>query len=128
MMKVLVLAATLIEEAGLGKVGEDVFVGSLPSDVQYGVMLKPPFEPAEDDEGMRGFFDSEFQVIVRDQDMDVGYNRCQAISKALRINQLERDGLSIQWLKRRSLPISYPRGDADDYETSVRMKVGFAEL
>lgn len=128
MMKMLLVAAAMIEEANLGEQGVDLFVGTMPADVTKGVMLRAPLDPTEIDEGMTDFYNTEFQIIVRDIDPTDGFNRAEAISRALRTDQIERDGLRITWMRRKSLPIQYPKGDADDIETSVRMRVGFGEL
>ena len=128
MIKMLMTAAAMIQEAGLGEVGIDVYVGTIPADVIKGVMLRAPLDPTEVDEGMQDFYDTQFQIIVRDTDPAAGFDRADKISKALRTFRLERDGLSISWMRRKSLPIQYPKGEADDIETSVRMQVGYGEL
>jgi hypothetical protein len=128
MMKMLMVAAEMIQEAGLGQLGFDLFIGTLPADVSKGVMLRAPLNPTDVDEGMQDFYDTEFQVIVRDTDPGEGYERAEQISRILRAYRVERSGLSISWLRRKSLPIQYPKGDADDIETSVRIQAGFGEL
>jgi hypothetical protein len=127
-MKVLKLAAQLIEDAGLGTQGEDLFIQTMPADVKHGVMLKLPLAPTDVDEGMRDFYEFDFQVIVRDVDVEAGYNRCQAISKILRLDYYEDSELSIPWMHRKTLPTSYPRGDMDDIESSCLICVGYGDL
>lgn len=128
MMNMLMVAAEMIQEAGLGEVGFDLFIGTIPADVTRGVMLRAPLNPTDIDEGMRDFYDTEFQVIVRDTDPAAGFERADRISKVLRAYRVERSGLSIAWLRRKSLPVQYPKGDMDDIETSVRFHVGYGEL
>jgi hypothetical protein len=128
MMKMLKVAVAMIEEAGFGEEGVDLFIGTIPADVTKGVMLRAPLNPTEVDEGMQNFYDTEFQIIVRDTDPAAGFDRADRISKALRAFRLERDGLSISWLRRRTLPVQYPKGDMDDIETSVHMQVGYGEI
>jgi hypothetical protein len=31
-------------------------------------------------------------------------------------------------MRRKSLPVQYPKGDMDDIETSVQIQVGYAEI
>jgi hypothetical protein len=128
MMKVLLLAAQMIEDAGLGTQGTDLFIQTMPADVKHGVMLKLPLAPTEVDDGMKDFYDFEFQVIVRDVDPLAGYQKCDAISKVLRLDYYETSDLSIPWMRRTTLPISYPRGDMDDVESSCRICVGYGDL
>lgn len=127
MMNMLLAAAVMIEEASLGEQGVDLFVGTMPADVTRGVMLRAPLDPALIDEGMQDFYDTEFQVIVRDEDPSAGYERAVAIGKALKVYRVQAGDLFISWMRPRSLPVSYPRGDADDIETSVRIQVGFGD-
>lgn len=127
MMKVLLLAAQMIEEAGLGEQGVDLYIQTLPPDVQHGTMLKLPLAPTDVDDGTEGFYTFDFQVIVRDVDPEAGYNRCDAISKALRLARYRTSDLTISWMRRKTLPTSYPRGDADDIESSCRITVGYGE-
>ncbi|HIV77371.1 MAG TPA: minor capsid protein [Candidatus Sphingomonas excrementigallinarum] len=124
-MKHLMFLAGLLEAAGIAEGGRDLFVGTLPSDVAKGVMLVDPLTGHEIDEGMRGFFASDFQAIVRDPDPLDGYARALAISAALTLADTGNDEVFVTWCRPMTLPISYPRGDADDIETSVRFRIGF---
>jgi hypothetical protein len=128
MMNALLVVAQMIEEANLGVQGVDLFVGTMPADVSKAVMLRAPLDPTEVDDGLQDFYPTRFQIIVRDTDPIAGFNRADAISKALKTTHLDRDGIHFAWMNRESLPIQYPKGDADDIETSVRMRVGYGEL
>jgi hypothetical protein len=128
MMNLFMAVADLIQSAGLGTLGTDVFIGTIPAEVKSAVMLREPLNGAIIDDGLRGFFNTEFQVIVRDPDPQAGYNRCLEISKALRVNRITSNGVEITWLVPKTLPISYPKGNADDIEVSCRMSVGYGVL
>jgi hypothetical protein len=127
-MKHLYYAAELIEAAGLGEVGVNLFVGTIPADVTEGVMLRDPLVGAELDEGLDGFTQLEFNVIVRSADPAAGYDKALAISRVLRTGQVTRPDLFVLRMAPRTLPVSYPKGDADDIETSVRILIGFKLL
>jgi hypothetical protein len=127
-MKHLKIAAGLIEEAGLAEIGVSLFVGTIPHDVAKGVMLKDPLYGATVDEGMHGFYDHEFTVIVRDPDPSAGYQLARQISDVLNIRRREIDELFILRMNPSALPVTYPKGDADDVETSVRIHVAFGEI
>jgi hypothetical protein len=127
-MKHLYYAAELIETAGLGEVGVNLFVGTIPADVTEGVMLRDPLVGAELDEGLNGFTQLEFNVIVRSADPAAGYDKALAISRVLRCGQVVRPDLFVLRMAPCTLPVSYPKGDADDIETSVRILIGFKLL
>jgi hypothetical protein len=126
-MKHLYIAAALIENAGLGQTGTDLFIGTIPEDVHVGIMLKDPLYGAEIDDGMEGFFDHEFQVIVRHPRSEEGYALARAVSKALNVRRQTIDNLYILRMSPQTLPVTYPKGDADKVETSVRIQVAFGE-
>lgn len=130
MMNLLMAVSDLIQAAGLGALGSDVFIGTIPAEVKGGVMLREPLNGAIIDDGLQGFFNTEFQVIVRDPDPLVGYNRCLAIQQALRVYRMTSadHGVEISWMRPLTLPISYPRGAADDIEVSCRIAVGYGNL
>lgn len=119
-MKDLYFAAERIALAGFGTIGVDLYVGTMPADVMKGAMLRPPLTGAPIDEGQEDFYLTSFQLIVRDPDPAIGYQRALDISKALRMSHADTPDIHIVRIAPDTLPISYPRGDADDIETSVR--------
>lgn len=125
-MKHLFFLAGIIETAGLAEIGVDLFVGTLPSDVARGAMLIDSLTGHDIDEGLRGFFPSDCQLIVRDPDPQSGYERALALSNAITIANQSNADVEVIWCRPMTLPITYPRGDADDIETSVRFRIGFA--
>lgn len=124
-MKHLLAMASIIEAANLATAGEDLFIGTIPADVNSGVMLRDPLNGAEIDDGMKDFFSLEVSVIVRDPDVQRGYERAEALQEALTQNDWENDEIHVTWLKPCHLPVSYPRGDADLMETAFKVRIGF---
>jgi hypothetical protein len=127
-MKHLYYAAELIEAASLGTAGEDLYVGTIPADVHEGVMLRDPLTGAELDEGMGGFTKLEFQVVIRSADPQAAYEKALAISNVLKVDRVNRPGIFILKMRPCTLPVSYPKGDADEIETSVRIMAAFSLL
>jgi hypothetical protein len=127
-MKHLYVAAELIQAAGLAEIGVDLFVGTMPHDTQTGVMLRDPLVGAMIDDGMQDFFDHEFQVVVRNTDPGVGYEQARAIGEILTMSRRDFPGIHIVRMNPRTLPVSYPMGDADHVETSVRIHCAFGLL
>ncbi|SFJ50687.1 hypothetical protein SAMN03159338_1601 [Sphingomonas sp. NFR04] len=125
-MKHLIYLATFIEAAGIAQSGVDLFVGTLPADVPRGVMLIDPLSGHEIDEGLGGFFSSQIQAVVRNPDPLEGFAVAERVAKALTLERVEGDGVKVVWCRPMTRPISYPRGEADDIETSVRFRLGFA--
>lgn len=127
-MKHIYAAVKLIEEAGLGVQGRDLFIGTMPSDVVSGIMLRLPITGDRIDEGMVDFYNTSFVLIVRDADAGAGYDRARSLSKVLTVDRLIDGDVYILKMNPETLPVSYPRGSADDVETSVSIHVAFGEL
>lgn len=125
-MKYLYVAANLIEAANLGENGVDLFVGTLPADVHKGVNLRDPLIGAELDAGMDNFVEHQFQVIVRDSDPQAAWDRAKAISDTLNVSNVAGDGVHIRKMYPLQLPVTYPKAESDELETSVRIRVWFA--
>lgn len=124
-MKHLLFAAQRLQDAGVATIGVDLFINTLPTDVPRGIMLKDPLDPITIDEGMEGFYTTSFQTIIRDPDLEAADTRAWAALNALRCYRVDGGDIFISWLRPATLPMSYPRGDADDIETSVRYDIGF---
>lgn len=124
-MKHLLAMAQIIQTAGIAISGQDLFIGTIPPDVATGVMLRDPLLGAEIDEGLKDFFSLEVSVIVRDPDVAAGYARAEALQQVLTLNDWSNSEIQVSWMRPTSLPVSYPRGDADTLETAFRVRVGF---
>lgn len=130
MMDLFMTVGEILQAAGVATLGDDLFIGTIPAEVKSGAMLRAPLAGALIDDGLGGFFPTEFQVIVRDPDPLAGYNRCLAISQALRVNRYTsaENRIEISWMVPKTLPISYPKGTADDIEVSCRISVGYGNI
>jgi hypothetical protein len=130
MMNLFMAVGEILQAANLGTLGTDLFIGTIPAEVKDGVMLREPLDGAKIDDGLRGFYPTEFQVIVRGWDPLEAYNHCLAIQRALRVyrSQDDTNGVYIAWMRPKTLPISYPKGTADDVEVSCRIEVGYGNL
>lgn len=127
-MKHLYVAAELIQAAGLGEIGVDLYVNTMPSDVHKGVMLRDPLMGAELNEELDGFVIHEFQVIVRDNDPEAGWHLARSVGQALTQERLISDKVYILKMAPLSMPATYPKMDSDELETSLRMRCAFAML
>ncbi len=126
-MKHLKAAAKLIEQANLATIGVDLYIGTIPADVIKGVMLRDMLDGIPIDEGMDRTYTDQFQVIVRDPNPEVGYNRAQEIGQALKVAGVQVDDVLFIRMFPLNLPVSFPRGDGDGVESSVRIRFLFAD-
>lgn len=124
-MKHLYYAAEKIQSDGLGEIGVDLFVGTMPADVKRCAMLRDPLYGAQIDEEMEGFAKHQFQIIVRDMDPLAAWERAKALGDALKVDSVTGDGIVIRKMYALDLPATYPKMDSDELETSINMRVWF---
>lgn len=125
-MKHLYYAAEKIQADGLGEIGVDLYVGTMPADVKRCAMLRDPLMGAAIDEEMEGFTKHQFQIIVRDIDPAAAWDRAKALGDALKVENVTGNGVVIRKMHPLTLPATYPQMDSDEMETSINMRVWFA--
>lgn len=116
--------ASLLEDAGLGKVGQDIFVHRMGPDVAKGIMLRLPPEGIKDNHYIPGYYNTEFQAIVRASKQADGDQLASEIRKALTLYNREfvegdKMVMRIKQSLPKNLPIIYPRSDGAGIEWSV---------
>lgn len=125
-MKHLYAAASLIETAGLGEIGVNIFVGTTPADAHVAIELRDPLYGADLDPAMDGFTKHEFQIIVRHSDPAAAWELARSASLALSVASHQGEGVFIRHMYPLQLPATYPKMDSDEMETSVRVRCWFA--
>ena len=115
----------ILEQAGLATEGVDIFINTMPHDVNPCIQLKTPTNGADIDEEQEGFTKHYFTIIVRDDDADRGWNKARALGEALRIDYYEEPGVKIRKMYPLELPASYHFGESDQVEVSLRMRCWF---
>jgi len=126
-MKHLDYVAALLETEGKGTLGTDIFIGTLPADVNRGIMLKDPLLGHAVNEELPDWYQTNFQIIIRDPDEQVGSERAEAIFEILFQNHVETTDLTVVKMFPRTKPIMYPRNDADQVEFSMLVRIHFGE-
>lgn len=119
--------AALLEAEGHGTLTEDIFIGSIPAELDNAIMLRDPLTGHEVNEEIPNWYNTNFQVIVRDEDEAQGAARAEAIFKMLFQNHVETPELTVVKMFPRTKPVMYPRNDADHIEFSMLVRIHFGE-
>lgn len=122
----------ILEAAGVGVPGENLFSHQIPATMKEGIMIKLPLDGTPVNNYLPGFFKSTFQVIVRATTNAEGELKCREVIDAL-VSQQGRDfydapgklAMRIELLVLDRLPIRYPRQDSNAIEWSVNFNVVF---
>jgi hypothetical protein len=121
------LLAQLLQDAGVGTIGEDIFVHRMDADTVRGVLLREPLDGVPVDANIPDYFKHNIQVIVREVDQAAGDALATRTRKALTFYNREfLDNANVLQMKvnqlyPRTLPRPYPRLQGDGIEWSMDM-------
>lgn len=119
----------ILENEGIAKFGEDLYIYAMPEGVQNGILLTDDTDsPTEVDEYIPKLKKSDFRAIVRGN----GYQKAMAlanrVSAALNKYDYEAtNGLKFLRLKPTYDPIAYPLSESDVIEVSVNLWTAYIE-
>ncbi|MCK1543422.1 hypothetical protein IVB12_16010 [Bradyrhizobium sp. 179] len=127
------ILAQLLQDAGLGTIGTDIYVHSMPADVRKGILLRDPLAGTKVDPGLPGYYRSRLQAIVRAPAHAEGKTLSDAVAKKLemgkRIFNNDDGSLSMQvnYIYLEQLPIVYPWTPANALEWSLNFVTSYVE-
>lgn len=120
---------TLIENAGLGTVGTDVFLYSAPADnvSMPFTIVYPSNDPPIIDPERPFYLRGKFQTIVRANDYQSGIALAHALSNALTIFNQETPLMKIKECRPLYQVRVYRRSDSGAIEFSVTYKITYVQ-
>lgn len=127
------ILAQLLEDAGHGTQGEDIFIASMPADVTKGILLKDPLSGTKIDPGLPGYYRSRLQAIVRAPAHEEGDTLAKAVAKTLEMGKRifnDADGkllMQVNYIYLEQLPIVYPWTPANVLEWSLNFVTSYVE-
>jgi len=119
--------AELIEATGVAAAGDDLFMFTLPADVQNGIMIRGPLTGDPINPEQPDFYSSEFLVVVRGGDGRAAFEKCKTISSALTIGREQSGEIWITDCRPRTRPIAYPRSDAGTVEWGIPFIISWGQ-
>lgn len=120
------ILATILEDAGLGVIGETIFIHHMPDACAEGVLIRLPLIGIPIDHELPGYIKGRVQVIVRATAQSAGDALASEVMKALTIYATEYldpetgvFAMKINYLRADTLPIVYPRSVGNLKEWSI---------
>lgn len=110
---------TLIESAGLGTIGKDLFLYHSPAEVENCIIVFPSNEPAAIDAELPFYRKARFQLIVRNVRYQDGLDVSKALSDALTFTEKETTQMKIKRCRPLYEVRIYRRSEAGVIEFSV---------
>lgn len=117
--------AELLQEAGLGTIGTNIFMYRMPNTVTSGLLLLDRMPGDTIDHELRGMRRGGFQVVARGQTYDETLIR--ATLPILSIESKVIKGLDVKYIRPRSEPFAYPATDGENIEYSLNFEAVYAK-
>lgn len=119
--------ATLIETAGLGTVGTDIYVYHSPSEAQNCIIVYPSNDPPSVDPETPFYVRGKFQVIVRNRVYQDGITLSKQIADALTLYNTDTTQMTIQRLRPLHQVRVYRRSQSGLIEFSVTYQIIYVQ-
>jgi minor capsid protein len=125
--------AQVLQDAGLGTIGTDIFVDYMPAEVTKGVVLKNPLAGTPVDPNLPDYYRTRLQAIVRAPTRDVGNELSDRVGKALKMfNRKFYDlngklAMQINHIYPAQLPIVYPYTPGNVIEWSLNFVTSYVQ-
>lgn len=100
--------AEILEDAGVGTRGREIFVNFLPAPSREGILLRDPFGGMTIDHELPGFRQTDFMLISRANGYQASMElMTKAIDALGALKKVERHGLYIHYMRARHEPFAY---------------------
>jgi hypothetical protein len=124
----LTILTDYLQAEGVGTNGVDLFAHRMPFECQKGVLLRLPLDGIQRDPQLPGYFKTEgLQAIIRDIDQAAGEIKAQRVMDALDLMNHQFEGLKINRIFARTLPVVYPRSDGQELEWSITFFASYVQ-
>lgn len=99
-----------LENQGIGKAGETIFINQMPDTCDEGVLLRMPFMGTPIDYYLPGYRKTEFWMIVRSKNYGAAKELAQAASDAINhpYGEVTIDNMKINYLRPQNDPVHFP--------------------
>ena len=121
--------AGLLVTAGLGTLGTNLFIYSMPDTVDAGILLRQGLRGTDIDHELPGKRRGEFQLIVRANDYVAGHALIRLAMAALTLpERTELADRVVNFQRPRHEPLVYQRSLGNGIEMAVYFDTDFVEL
>ncbi len=117
-----------LEANGAGKIRESIFINMIPIRVNNGILLRNPLVGTAIDYEMKGYYRTEFQVIVRAANYESGESLMQKVFQILTLEETQVGDMHIKHCYPRFEPVVYPISDGNLLEFSTDFNIAFYKV
>jgi len=121
--------ANLIQDNGLGRQGETLFVHMLPAEAERGILLRTPLSGTPIDYELPGYYKAQFQLIVRipAADYEAGEQLVNDVIASLTMSETQVEEVFFNYSRPRTKPTPFPLSKGNLIEFNVMFDCCFVE-
>lgn len=116
-----------IQAAGHGVKAKSLFMQMMPAEAQSAILLRGMLAGTKIDHYLPGFYQTEFQVIVRSIGYVTGEALIKRVTADLTFEELVLGNQCFNYCRPRTLPVAFPLSAGNLVEHSVMFDVCFVE-
>jgi hypothetical protein len=118
---------TVLENAGLGTIGTDIFAYHSPPEVKACLIVYPSNDPPIIDPERPFYLRGKFQVIIRNPDYVTGLDLCKQVQAALSFDETETTQMKVKQCRPLYQARVYRRSESGDIEMSITFQVIYVQ-
>lgn len=103
----------------LGKKGKEIFINHMPTSVEAGILLRPPYVGTPIDYELPGYRSTRFNLSVRAKDYQTGDKLIRKAMASLTLEETKLSGMDVRYIRPRTEPVSFPLSVAGTFEFLV---------
>lgn len=117
--------AEFIEGAGLGVMGETLFINTIPADAPKGVLLRNHLSGTKIDYELPGYYKTGFRVIVRARDYQEGEALIEEVCAALTVQHKRVGNMDVIYMRPLTDPVVFPMSGGNLLEFATDIDIVF---
>lgn len=111
--------ANRINATNLGTKGVDLFIEMMPFEVNSAILLRSPLSGTKIDHYLPGYFQTEFQLIIRSSGYQAGLVLAKSATDLLTFGELKLETQTFNYCRPRTLPVAFPLSKGNLVECNI---------
>lgn len=114
-----------LQAATLGEQGVSLFLNMMPSEAESAILLRSPLSGSRINYELPGFYQTQFQVIVRSHDYALGDKLMAQVLTALTMTDTQVGPMLFNYIRPHTDPVVFPLSAGNLLEINVLMDCCF---
>lgn len=119
--------ADLLESAGYGMKGTDIFINSMPVEANDSILLRQKLTGTPINYDLPGYFRTRFNLVIRSHSYESGETLIKSVTKSLTVSNLQLDELYLNFSRPTHQPVAFPLSKGNNLEFQVEFEVCYVD-